>query len=178
MYYSIAPNTSSLQVLHSKPLFWSWRYLARLKSIVCCNSLIFWVLRRWSLKSVLWRSCRHPFGPPLFLTKRFYHHDLMHPLKNFYTRRSVGSFKSVSNRAPHLLTPALRKTISVRHGDAIASPTVENWPLFKQTFSTFGKIIQLHLHLRWCPFSHHRQILWWDYFAVLLCLWWQNRHCF
>ena len=38
----------------------------------------------------------------------FYHHDLMHPLKNFYPRHSVGPRKSVSNRAPHLLTPALQ----------------------------------------------------------------------
>ena len=31
----------------------------------------------------------------------------MHPLKNFYTRHWAGSSKGVSNRAPHLQTPAL-----------------------------------------------------------------------
>jgi len=38
----------------------------------------------------------------------------------------------------------------LRHGDAgdaVASPTLENWPLFGQKFSTFGQIIQLHSHL-------------------------------
>jgi len=34
----------------------------------------------------------------------------MHPLKNFYTRHWVGPRKSASNRAPHLLMPALLPT--------------------------------------------------------------------
>jgi len=41
--------------------------------------------------------------------------------------------------------------ISVRHGDAgdaVASPTLEHWPLVGQKFSTFGQIIQLHSLLR------------------------------
>jgi len=40
-------------------------------------------------------------------------------------------------------------SISVRHGDAgdaVTSPTLENWPLFGQKFWTFGQIIQLHSH--------------------------------
>jgi len=39
--------------------------------------------------------------------------------------------------------------ISVRHGDAgdaVASPTLQNWPLFGQKFSNFGQSIQLHSH--------------------------------
>jgi len=36
----------------------------------------------------------------------FYHYALMHPLYNF-SHQCVGPCKSVSNRAPHLLTPAL-----------------------------------------------------------------------
>jgi len=38
-------------------------------------------------------------------------------------------------------------SISVPHwdaGDAVASPKLKNWPLFGQTFSTFGQSIQLH----------------------------------
>jgi len=41
-------------------------------------------------------------------------------------------------------------SISVRYGDAgdaVASPTLENWPLFGQKCSAFGKIIQLHPYL-------------------------------
>jgi len=30
---------------------------------------------------------------------------------------------------------------SVRHGDAVALPKLENWPLFGQSFSTFAQII-------------------------------------
>jgi len=40
--------------------------------------------------------------------------------------------------------------ISVRHGDAgdaVASPTLKNWPLFGQKFSTFGQSMQLHSHV-------------------------------
>jgi len=39
--------------------------------------------------------------------------------------------------------------ISVRHGDAgdaVASPTLKNWPLFGQKFSKFGQSVQLHSH--------------------------------
>jgi len=36
--------------------------------------------------------------------------------------------------------------ISVRHGDAVASPILKNWPLFGQKFSKFGQSIQLHSH--------------------------------
>ena len=40
--------------------------------------------------------------------------------------------------------------ISVRHGDAedaVAFPTLRNWPLFGQKFSKFGQSIQLHSHV-------------------------------
>jgi len=40
--------------------------------------------------------------------------------------------------------------ISVWHGDAgdaVASPTLKNWPLFGQKFSILGKSIQLHSHV-------------------------------
>ena len=40
--------------------------------------------------------------------------------------------------------------ISVRHedvGDAVASPTLKNWPLFGQKFSKFGQSTQLHSHV-------------------------------
>jgi len=39
--------------------------------------------------------------------------------------------------------------ISVRQGDAgdaVASPTMKNWPFFGQKFSKFGQSIQLHSH--------------------------------
>jgi len=39
---------------------------------------------------------------------------------------------------------------SVQHGDAgdaVPSPTLDNWPLFGQKFSTFGQITQMHSHL-------------------------------
>jgi len=32
-------------------------------------------------------------------------------------------------------------------GDAVASPTLKNWPLFGQKFSKFGQSIQLHSHV-------------------------------
>jgi len=41
-------------------------------------------------------------------------------------------------------------SISVRHGDAgdaVASPTLKNWPLFGQNFSKFEQSIQLHSHV-------------------------------
>ena len=41
-------------------------------------------------------------------------------------------------------------TISVRDGgagDAVASPTLKNWPLFGQKISKFGQSIQLHSHV-------------------------------
>ena len=37
--------------------------------------------------------------------------------------------------------------ISVRHGDAVAFPTLKNWPLFGQKFSKFGQSIQPHSHV-------------------------------
>ena len=40
--------------------------------------------------------------------------------------------------------------ISVRDGDAgdaVASPTLKNWPLFGKKFSKFGQSIQLHSHV-------------------------------
>jgi len=37
--------------------------------------------------------------------------------------------------------------ISVQHGDAVASPTLKNWPLFGQKFSKFGQSIQPHSHV-------------------------------
>jgi len=37
--------------------------------------------------------------------------------------------------------------ISVRRGDAVASPTLKNWPLFGKNFSTFGQSMQLHSHI-------------------------------
>jgi len=43
------------------------------------------------------------------------------------------------------------RSISVRHGDAgdaVAFPTLKNWPLFGQKFSKFGQSIQLHSHVR------------------------------
>jgi len=39
--------------------------------------------------------------------------------------------------------------ISIRHGDAgdaVASLTLKNWPLFGQKVSKFGQSIQLHSH--------------------------------
>jgi len=38
-------------------------------------------------------------------------------------------------------------TIGLWHGDAgdaVASPTLKNWPLFGKKFSTFGQSMQLH----------------------------------
>jgi len=79
---------------------------------MCCNSFIYWHLRRCPLKSLLERSWRHlerSWRPRFFSITDFYHYDLMHPINNFCTPLSawVGPRKSVSNRAPHLLTPAL-----------------------------------------------------------------------
>ena len=61
--------------------------------------------------------------------------------------------------APHIHGTVLLFThISVRHGDAAASPTLKNWPLFGQKFSKFGQSIQLHSHvMRYCLFSKLRQ---------------------
>jgi len=42
------------------------------------------------------------------------------------------------------------ESISVQHGDAgdaVASPTLKNWPLFGQKFSKFGQSVQLHSHV-------------------------------
>jgi len=49
-----------------------------------------------------------PFRVSPFNINNFYHYDLMHPLK-MSTHHWVGPRKSVSNRAPHLLTPALHR---------------------------------------------------------------------
>jgi len=32
--------------------------------------------------------------------------------------------------------------------DAVASPTLKNWPLFGPNFSKFGQLIQLHSHVK------------------------------
>jgi len=40
--------------------------------------------------------------------------------------------------------------ISIRHGDAgdaVASPTLKNWPIFGQKFSKFGQSMQQHSHV-------------------------------
>ena len=50
-------------------------------------------------------SC--PLGPHFFNITDFYHYALMHPLKKIFPHHWVGPRKSGSNRAPHLLTPAL-----------------------------------------------------------------------
>jgi len=42
----------------------------------------------------------------------FYHHDLMHPSKISTHVTECGSAKSVCNRAPHLLTPALTTPVA------------------------------------------------------------------
>ena len=47
----------------------------------CCNSLIYWILRRCPLKSLLERCWRHPFESHLFNITVFYQYELMHPLK-------------------------------------------------------------------------------------------------
>jgi len=49
-----------------------------------CNSLIYWVYRRYPLKSLLVRSWRHPFETRLYNITDFYPYA-MHPLENFYT---------------------------------------------------------------------------------------------
>ena len=67
----------------------------------CCNSLIYWVLRRWPLKSRLEGSCRHPFGPRLFNITHFIIMTWCTPSK-ISTHHWVRPRKSVSNRAPHL----------------------------------------------------------------------------
>jgi len=55
-------------------------------------------------------SLASPFRASFFHITDFYHYDLMPPLKTFCTRHWVGPRKGVSNRAPHLLRPALVKT--------------------------------------------------------------------
>jgi len=50
-----------------------------------CNSLIYWVLWRCSLKSLLDRYWRHPFGPGSFNITDSYRYALIFPLKHFYT---------------------------------------------------------------------------------------------
>jgi len=53
------------------------------------------------------------------------------------------------NVAGPIVASAGVKGISVWHGDAgdaVASPTLKNWPLFGQKFSKFGQSIQLPSH--------------------------------
>jgi len=50
----------------------------------------------------------------------------------------------------HICSSRSAVFISVRHGDAgdaVASPTLKNWPLFGQNFSKFGQSVQLHSHV-------------------------------
>jgi len=54
-------------VLHTK-LFLVVEVPGPIDDIECCNSLIHWVFQHCSLKFVLQKSWRHPFGPRLFLT--------------------------------------------------------------------------------------------------------------
>jgi len=72
----------------------------------CCNYLIHWVFQHCSLTFVLKRSWRHP-GTSLFNITNFYHQWLDASSQNFYTSHWVVLRKSVSNRAPQLLTPTL-----------------------------------------------------------------------
>jgi len=74
---------------------------------------------------------------------------------NYVQNIFPGSMKKIL--APSLVTGLGKSrnregpnTISVQHGDvgdAVASPTLENWPLFGKKFWKFEKIIQLHWHL-------------------------------
>jgi len=121
--FATTANFSALDVHFSTPLTTSplCRYYTRTSLLVRevpgqrgglgegYNSLIYWVLWRCPLKSLLAKSSRHPFRPRLFNITDFCHYDLMHPLKNFYTPLSRPR-KSASNRAPHLLMPALYTT--------------------------------------------------------------------
>ena len=84
--------------------------------IECSNSWIYWVLRRCPRMSPLERrnwghapdlpAWRHPFRP-FFSHQRFLSIWFDAPLKTFCTRHWMGPRKSASNRAPHLLRPAL-----------------------------------------------------------------------
>jgi len=85
--------------------------------------------------------------------------------------------------------------ISVRHGDAgdaVAFPALKNWLLFGQKFSKFGQSIQLNSRVSEVASifqteakyqSNQRQNngqnvkIVWNYFAILFCPWWQNKHC-
>jgi len=72
------------------------------ESIECSNSWMYWVLRRYPLKSLLERwNCGHAIS--IIMT--------WCPIKNFCMRHWVGPRKSASNRAPHLLRPALSATV-------------------------------------------------------------------
>jgi len=60
----------------------------------------------------------------------------------------LGSFECASLSALLKRTAAITQAgISVRHGDAVASPMLKNWPLFGQKFSKFGQTVQLHSHV-------------------------------
>jgi len=72
---------------------------------------------------------------------------------NVHLHCIVGSLKRTSKTST-LPTPGKISAdahacvyISVRQGDAVASPMLENWPLFGQNFLRCGQIIQLHSHL-------------------------------
>jgi len=61
----------------------------------------------------------------------------------------IAQFESASStrRVIELAAEDILGHISIRHGDAVASPTLKNWLLFGQKFSKYGQSIQLHSHV-------------------------------
>ena len=101
-----APNTSPLCRHHTRTFLLISEVPGKRGGInEGCKFLIYWVYRRCPLKSLLERSWRHLYGPRFCNVTDFYHYA-MHPRKNIYTPL-MGALQNVSNRAPHLLTPAL-----------------------------------------------------------------------
>jgi len=111
----------------------------------CSNSWIYWVLLRCPWMSLLERwnwshtpdlpSLASPFQASLFHINDFYQYDLMHLSKLSETRHWMEPRKSVSNRAPHLLRPALGVVVWERHS---------------HTFFTFCFEMNLKLFLNGC----------------------------
>jgi len=63
----------------------------------------------------------------------------------FKSSRNTSIVRQTGHAVKDILS--INATISVRHGDAVASPTLKNWPLFGQKFSKFWQSIQQHSHV-------------------------------
>ena len=95
--------------------FWSGRYLAREEVINVGCSLILWFIGfngvvRWSL---CWRGLGVNLSGLAFVTSPISIITPWFTLSKISTHHWVGSHKSVSNRAPHFLRPALVGTVPV-----------------------------------------------------------------